>query len=140
MKYVVAICRSLLGLIFVVFGLNGFLHFIPTPQLSGVAGQFLGAIFGSPFYVVVFLTQVIGGLFLLANRYVPLGLMLLGPVLVNILSFHLLMAAPGIPLALLATGLWFIVFLRVHRAFSGVFVERVPDQIGRDSRSQRWAA
>lgn len=70
MKYVVTISRVLLGLIFVVFGLNGFLHFIPSPQYQGVAGQFIGAIFTSHFYIVVFLTQIFGGLLLLADRYV----------------------------------------------------------------------
>ncbi len=127
MKYIVAISRILLGLIFVVFGLNGFLHFIPTPQYPSVAGQFLGAIFKSHFYIVVFLTQIVGGLFLLANRYVPLGLLLLGPVLVNILNFHISMYPATIPLALVATALWLILFLRVRSAFSSVFVQRVPD-------------
>src|SRR5215472_14342767 len=92
MKYIFAISRTLLGLIFVVFGLNGFLHFIPSPDYQGVAGQFIGAIFTSHLYIVVFLTQIVGGLLLLANSYVPLGLLLLGPVLVNILSFHIFMA------------------------------------------------
>ena len=57
MKYIIS--RILLGLIFVVFGLNGFLHFIPTHQFQGVAGQFIGAIFTSHFYTVVFLTQTV---------------------------------------------------------------------------------
>ena len=89
MNYIVALSRILLGLIFVVFGLNGFLHFIPTAQFPGVAEQFIGAIFASHFYIVVFLTQIVGSLPLLANRYVPFGLLVLGPVLVNILSFHI---------------------------------------------------
>src|SRR5438477_12090576 len=100
MKYIVTISRILLGLIFVSFGLNGFLHFIPNPQYQGVAGQFIGAIFTSHLYVVIFLTQIVGGLLLLANRYVPLGLLLLGPVLVNILGFHIFMSPTTIPMAL----------------------------------------
>jgi putative oxidoreductase len=84
MKYIVTISRILLGLISVIFGLNGFLHFVPAAEFPAVAGQFLGAIFASHFYIVVFVTQVIGGLLMLANRYVSLGLLLLGPVLVNV--------------------------------------------------------
>jgi len=127
MNYIFTICRILLGSIFVVFGLNGFLHFIPTHQFPGVAGQFIGSIFHSHFYIVIFLTQVIGGSFLLANRYVPLGILLLGPVIINILSFHLLMSAPGLPVALIATALWFVLFFRVRSAFIGVFVQRLPE-------------
>jgi hypothetical protein len=140
MKYLVTISRILLGLIFVVFGLNGFLHFIPTVQFQGAAGQFIGAIFASRFYVVVFPTQIVGGVILLANRYVPLGLLLLGPVLVNILSFHILMGAPGIPLALLATALWFVVFSGVRSVFSSVFAQRVPEEVKQASWEQSRAA
>ena len=129
MKYIFTISRILLGLIFVIFGLNGFLHFIPSPQFGGVAGQFLGAIFSSHFYVIVFLTQIVGGLLLLANRYVPLGLLLLGPVLVNILSFHFFTSITNLPMALLATVLWFILFFHVRDAFSGVFVQQVPEKV-----------
>jgi hypothetical protein len=65
-------------------------------------------------------------LLLVANRYAPFGLLLLGPVIVNILGFHTFMSTTNLPLALLVTALWLIVFFRVRRAFSGVFVERVP--------------
>jgi putative oxidoreductase len=147
MKYLFTISRILLGLIFVVFGLNGFLHFIPTTQFPGVAGQFTEAIFTSHFYVVVFGTQVVGGLLVLANRYVPLGLLILGPVLVNILSFHIFMAPKAIPLALVATALWFVVFFRVRSAFSGVFVQRssngsssAPEEVVRSSWGRDRAA
>lgn len=127
MKPIFSVARILLGMIFVVFGLNGFLHFIPTVQFPGAAGQFLGAIFASHFYVVVFAVQIIGGMLLLADRYVPLGLLLLGPMLVNILGFHIFMAPRNIPLALAATALWLIVFFRVRSAFSRVFVKRFSD-------------
>jgi putative oxidoreductase len=135
MKYVVTTSRILLGLIFVVFGLNGFLHFIPAPQYPGIAGQFIGAIFTSHFYVVVFLTQIVGGSLLLANRYVPLGLLLLGPVIVNILNFHLSMLPKTIPLALVAIALWLVLFWRMGSTFAGVFVERIPDQREQSERS-----
>jgi putative oxidoreductase len=121
----VLIARILLGLLFLVFGLNGFLHFIPMPPPSGLAGQYMGALFVSHYLVVVFLLQVVGGALLLANRYVPLGLLLLGPVLVNILLFHSFMAPEGLPIALFATVLWVIVFAGVRKAFAGVFVQRV---------------
>ena len=128
MKHIVTISRILLGLIFVVFGLNGFLHFIPTHQFRGVAGQFIGAIFTSHFYTVVFLTQIVSGLLLLANRYVPLGLLLLGPVIVNILGFHIFMSTTNLPLALVATALWLIMFFQVRSAFSGVVIQKVPEE------------
>jgi putative oxidoreductase len=125
MKIAVLIARILLGLLFLVFGLNGFFHFIPMPPPTGLAGQYMGALFVSHFLVVVFLLQVVGGALLLAGRYIPLGLLLLGPVLVNIVLFHSLMAPEGLPIALFATLLWLIVFAGVRKAFAGVFVQHV---------------
>ena len=125
MKIATLILRILLGLLFLVFGLNGFLHFIPMwlPP-AGLAGQYMGVLFLSHYFVTVFLLQTIGGALLLANRFVPLALVLLGPVLVNILLFHSLMAPEGLPMALFATVLWAIVFYSVRRAFAGVLVQR----------------
>jgi putative oxidoreductase len=125
MKIAVLIARILLGLLFLVFGLNGFLHFIPMPPPAGLAGQYMGALFLSHYLVAVFLLQIVGGALLLAKRYVALGLLLLGPVLVNILLFHSLMAAEGLPIALFATVLWLVVFAGERKAFAGVFVQRV---------------
>jgi putative oxidoreductase len=124
MKIATLIARILLGLLFLVFGLNGFLHFIPMAPPAGLAGQYMGVLFLSHYLVTVFLLQTIGGALLLANRFVPLALVLLGPVLVNILLFHSLMAPEGLPLALFATVLWAIVFYSVRRAFAGVLVLR----------------
>src|SRR4029077_17237480 len=95
MKTVSYIAQYLAGVIFLVFGLNGFLHFIPLPPPEGVAGQFMGALFVSHYLAVIFAVQVIGALLLIVNRFVPLALTFLAPVLVNILTFHALMAPSG---------------------------------------------
>jgi putative oxidoreductase len=105
MKISALIARILLGLVFVVFGLNGFLNFIKGPLPSGLAGQFLGALMQSHFVLVISAVELAGGALLLANRYVPLGLVLLGPVIVNII-------------------LWGLVALRHRQYFSGLFVQR----------------
>jgi putative oxidoreductase len=125
MKITAVIARFLLGLIFLVFGLNGFLHFIPSSPPSGTAGQFVGALFVSHYLVPIFLLQIISAVLLLVNRYVPLALTLLAPIIVNILLIHILMLPSGLPLALVVTVLWIVVFLSVRSAFAGLFQERV---------------
>ena len=125
MRIAALIARYLLGLIFVVFGLNGFLHFIPMgPPPTGLAGQFIGALAGSNYFSVVAALQIVGGALLLVNRYVALGLVLLGPVIVNILLYHLLLNPVGMGMAVLVTALWFIVFYWHRAAFSGIFAQR----------------
>src|SRR5579863_8082949 len=121
MKSAHMIARFLLGIIFLVFGLNGFLHFIPMTSPPGVAGQFLGAIVASGYWVVIFLLQIIPAILLLINRYVPLALTILAPVIVNIFFVHVLMAPSGLPLALLVTVLWIVVYHSVRSAFAGLF-------------------
>ena len=128
MKTASTIARYLSGVIFLVFGLNGFLHFIPLPPPSGVAGQFMGALFVSHYLTLIFALQVIGGVLLLANRYVPLALAILAPVIVNILTFHALMAPSGLPLALFVTVLWVLVFVHVRVAFAALFQARFQAQ------------
>lgn len=123
MKIAALISRLLLGLTFVVFGLNGFLNFIHMPPPTGVAAQFFGAIFVSHYYVVIFGIQVIGGLLLLLNRFVPLALVILAPVIVNIFFFHTLMAPAGLPLAIVVVLLWTILALRNKQPLSGIFVQ-----------------
>src|SRR5881397_2806817 len=100
MKIVTLVARLLLGLIFVVFGLNGFLNFINMgPMPSGLAGQFVGALTLSHYFWVVAGLQVAGGLLLLVNRFVPLALVLLGPVIVNIICYHVFLNHSGAALA-----------------------------------------
>src|SRR6185437_4693593 len=113
MKIIAHISRFLLGLVFLIFGLNGFLHFIPMPLPSGVAGQFLGAMFVSKYLFVVSGLQVVSGALLLINRYVPIALTILGPIIVNILLFHGLMNSAGIGLAIFVTILWGVIFFSV---------------------------
>ena len=124
MKAASTIARYLLGLIFLTFGLNGFLHFIPMPPPTGVAGQFFGALFVSRLYVVIFVLQIAPAILLLANRYVPLALTILAAVIFNILCFHIFMAPAGLPLALFVAVLWVVVFISVRQAFSGLFQSR----------------
>jgi len=124
MKYAFVIARVLLGLVFTVFGLNGFLHFFPNPALSGLAGQFMGALVGSHYYVIAFGTEFIGGLLLLSNLYVPLALALLGPVIVNILSFHMFLDSKNMAPAIVVTVLCFVVFSQVRSSFAGLFVAK----------------
>jgi putative oxidoreductase len=126
MKTTTLIARVLLGLIFLTFGLNGFLHFIPSSPPSGTAGQFVGALFVSNYLVVVFLFQLISAVLFLINRYVPLALTLLAPIIVNILLFHILMLPSGLALAIVVTVLWIVVFLSVRSAFTGLLQQRVP--------------
>jgi hypothetical protein len=124
MRTASVIARYLAGVIFLVFGLNGFLHFIPMPPPGGVAGQFMGALYVSHYLWVIFAFQVVGGLLLLVNRYVPLAVAMLAPVIVNILIFHVLMAPSGLPLALFVAVLWAAIFIEVRPAFSGLFQSR----------------
>jgi hypothetical protein len=124
MKIASSIARVLLGLIYATFGLNGFLHFIPMPPPSGLAGQFLGVLFVSHYLVPVFLVQLVGGALLLANRFVPLALAVLAPVIVNILLFHCLMAPEGLPMASVVVLLWAVIFYAKRSAFAGLFAAR----------------
>jgi hypothetical protein len=117
MKTSVLIARVLLGLLFLVFGLNGFLHFIPAPQPTGLAGQFLGAMFVSHYLNAIFALQIVAGALLLVNRFVPAALAMLAPLLGNIALFHVFMAPAGYAPAVIAIALWSVVFVRERVAF-----------------------
>ena len=125
MRTASVIARYLAGVIFFVMGLNGFLNFIPFPPPGGIAAQFMGALYVSHYLWVIFAFQLVAGLLLLVNRYVPLAVAMLAPVLVNILVFHALMAPSGLPLALFAAVLWTVIFVDVRPAFSGLFQSRL---------------
>jgi putative oxidoreductase len=121
MKIVAAIARVLLGLLFVFSGLNILFQFLPAPPpLTGPAGDFVKALMVSHYIYVVGMLQVLGGALLLIGRFVPLGLTLLGPVIVNILLFHLLLEPKGIPIAVSVSVLALIVLWYHRGSFAGL--------------------
>jgi putative oxidoreductase len=121
LKIAVTAARILLGIMFLVFGLNGFLHFIPAPPMSGFPAQFFEVLFASGFYVFIFGVQTIVGILLLTNQYVSLAIALLAPVLANILVFHITMNPTGIAPGLLATFLWIVVAWPLRSRFTPLF-------------------
>jgi hypothetical protein len=127
MKIVTLIARLLLGLMFLVFGANMFFHFIPMTMPTGLAGQFMGALFAANYFYVVGAVMVVSGVLLLANLYVGLGLTLLGPVLFNILTFHLLMNPSGIGPGAFATLLWALVVWQHWKVFHLLFAPRLAE-------------
>jgi hypothetical protein len=126
MKIVVTIARVLLGAVFVFFGLNLFLNFLPHgPMPAGVAGVFFGVMASTHYLQVVAVFQVIPGLFLLFNRYVPMALAILAPVIFNILVVHTVIGPGGLHLllAIIVALLWALVAHR-HRAAFDVFFQK----------------
>ncbi len=124
MKIVTIIARYLMGLLFTAFGLNGFFNFIPATPLPPVATQFFTLLVTSHYMAPIFLLQLACGILFLINRYVPLALTLIAPVIVNILLFHITMNPSGIVPGAIATICWLIVFSSVRPAFAGIFRAR----------------
>ena len=120
MKIATIITRSLLGLVFLTFGVNKFLNFMPAPPVTGAAAQFMGSMFATHYIFVVAASEVIGGLLLLTGRYAPLGLTLVGPVVVNILAFHAFMAPSGLPVAFVVSALALFLLWSYRAHFSGL--------------------
>jgi putative oxidoreductase len=120
-KIAATISRFILGIAFTVFGLNGFLHFLPNGNMPTLAIQFGTVLAASHYTVPIFAVQIACGILFLINRYIPLALTLIGPVLVNILIFHILMLPSGIGGGLICTICWFILFAKHYQAFAGIF-------------------
>jgi putative oxidoreductase len=122
MKYAIIIARILLGLLFVVFGSNAFLHFIPMPPMQGQAGAFIGALASSGYIYVIAALQVVGGLCLLIGaRFVPLGLTLLGPVIVNIMLYHIFLDPSGLGMAIVISILALFLLWVYRYKFPAIF-------------------
>jgi putative oxidoreductase len=129
MKITSIVARYLLGLMFTVFGLNGFLNFIhQPPPANPLAMQFLVSVSQSHFAAFFFAVQLLGGLLLLSGYFVPLALTMLAAELYNILAFHLTLAPASIPPALVACVLWVLIFLQYRQSFKGIFSAKPATQ------------
>jgi putative oxidoreductase len=129
MKIASILARYVLGLIFTVFGLNGFLNFIhQPPPANPLAIQFLVTVSESHFAAFFFAIQLLGGVLLLSGYFVPLALTALAAELYNILAFHLTLAPATIAPALVASVLWVLVFLQYRESFKGIFSARPAAQ------------
>ena len=125
MRIVVTIARILVGLVFLVLGLNGFIGFLGGPPTEGTAGAFLGSMWSSHYTWMVSAVQVVAGAMLLTDLYVPLAIVALGAVLLNILTFHITMMPAGLPLPIIVTILWFVVAWPLRAHFAPLFVRKV---------------
>src|SRR5262245_15426104 len=127
------IARILLGLVFFVFGLNGFLNFLPAPPHPGKAGDFLSALVATSYMIPLLkLTEVVAGALLLVGRWVPFALVLLAPVLVNIAAFHFVLDPSGAGLALVLLALEAGLAYKYREAFAPLFRHEKSAALRRD--------
>lgn len=131
MKLASTICRYLLGLVFTIFGANGFLHFIAQPPPATQLGiQFMTATFTSHYMVLIFLLQLVAGILLLVGRFVPLALVVLAGIIINILNYHITMDPGAIGPGVVATILWFVTAQSFRSSFRGLFVAKPEPAAG----------
>ena len=121
MKVAVLIARILMGLAFLIFGFNKVVTFLPMPMPTGEAGALMLMWYTHKWLVFYGLIETASGLMLLAGRFVPLGLTLLGPVIVNILMFHALLAPTGYAPAVVVTVLELFLIWAYRLSFRGLF-------------------
>jgi uncharacterized membrane protein YphA (DoxX/SURF4 family) len=121
MKVATIILRILLGLVFLIFGINKIHMFIPAGAMTATAGTFIGVMVDTKYFAVIGFLEALGGLLLLFNRFVPLGLTILGPIIVNIFLTGLLMDNRGIPMAGAVTAVWLFLFWRYKNNFTPLF-------------------
>ena len=133
------VARILLGLLFFVFGMNGFLHFFPQPEMEGRAGEFIGALVASGYvFPLLFATYAMAGAALLSGYFVPLALTLLAPAIVNIVAVHLFLAPSGLPVALFVSALEVFLAWSYRGAFSPLL--RAHYEVVQTAREQITAA
>lgn len=123
-KFAVIAARLLLGLIFFVFGLNGFFVFIEPPEHTLTSGAFINLLISTGFIYFEKSLEIIGGVLLLLNQYVPLALAILAPIVVNILLFHFLMERYTLAAGLIPFALWTFLAWEFRQNFAGLFERR----------------
>jgi hypothetical protein len=137
----VTAARIVLGLAFFVFGLNGFLHFIPQPPISGPPADLIGAMIGSGYlFSLIKGTEVVAGAVLLSGRYVPLALTVLAPVLVNIVLFHVFLEPAALPLPLVLVGLEVFLAWSYRSTFRPMLAAHPQPDVAEESVARRTAA
>ena len=144
-RFAVPAARILLGLVFTVFGLNGFLHFIPQPPIPGVAGELLGAMAATGYFFPVLKgLEVAAGLMLLSGRLVPLALVLLAPVIVQIALFHFVLTPGQVGMAIGLLALELFLAWAYRDSFRGVLAVHARPRLvagdGAGARAPRQAA
>lgn len=126
MKIAVLIARILLGLVFFIFGLNALHPFMPAPPPPGDAGVFAGVLFTHGWFYFIGVLYVIAGVLLLIGRFVPIALVILGPIIVNILLFHITLAPSGIAPGLVCAILEIFLIYAYRGAFESIFHQHHP--------------
>lgn len=126
--------RIVLGIVMTLFGLNGFLHFMPMWEMAEPANNFMGAILATGYLMIlVKIVETSVGLLLLTNRYVPLALVLLSPIGVNVVSFQLFLDPSGIGPAALVAVLDIYLLFAYRSYFSPLFTMHAQIDLGGDA-------
>ncbi len=130
MRIALMIARYILGLVFFVFGLNGFFHFIPFGDMPDAATAYMGALMATGYFFPVLKgTEVVCGALLLAGRFVPLALVVLAPIVVQILLFHIFLEPGGTMVSVVWAGLEIFLAWGYRDAFAGVLAPNASPSV-----------
>ena len=121
------VARVLLGILFLVFGLDGLFSFLPMPPMPEPAAQVIGVLMSYRLFYVVKVLEVTAALMLLTGRYVPLALCLLAPIVFNILWFDVNLAPVGLPVGIFAAALVAALMWNERSRFSPLFAARTSE-------------
>lgn len=120
--------RTLLGLMFFVFGLNGFLNFLPQPTPEGAAATFIGGLAAAPYFFPLLKgTEVLVGLSLLSNRFAPLALTVLTPITINIVAYNFALSPSGIGISVVIVFLQGFTMWSYRSAYSQILRAKSPE-------------